>query len=146
MKQKISTLLKYGVLGAFVFASSFGVSRAIALKQNAASNATMDIGTAMRHITFSVTKDAGYNNSIYLVGSFCDWDPADPGAIRLSWSNGNVWSASIDVVSNDTQYECKFVINATENPVKANSTYENGSNRAITFNVSTTYNWNWQYE
>lgn len=57
-------------------------------------------------VHFSILKDAGYDRSIYLVGSFNDWTLSE--AAKMEWSTGNIWSADLDLFSGT--YEYKYVM------------------------------------
>ena len=93
-------------------------------------------------VTLQVTKDAGDGNSIYLVGGFCDWKVTDEKAVKFTWSEGNVWTAEWDVMT-ETTYECKLVIAATENPT-AVSSWEGGNNRNLLFTEAGSLTLTWQ--
>ena len=93
-------------------------------------------------VTLQVTKDAGDGNSIYLVGGFCDWKVTDEKAVKFTWSEGNVWTAEWNVMT-ETTYECKLVIAATENPT-AVSSWEGGNNRNLLFTEAGSLTLTWQ--
>ena len=65
-------------------------------------------------LRFTVTTNAGLGYEMYVVGSHPDvgaWHPAQ--AVKLTWSNGNVWWGDIGVQAG-TALEYKFVKRATD--------------------------------
>ncbi len=96
-------------------------------------------------VTFTVTKDAGMGNSVYLVGNFCSWSPANENAIKFTWSEGNVWTAADVDVEVGTEYHCKLVLAATENPTSVVAWEKDGegNERVATFTVAATINLEW---
>ena len=92
-------------------------------------------------VTLQVTKDAGMGNSVYLIGTFCEWNVASENAIKFSWSEGNVWTVEADVMT-ETVYVCKLVTAATDNPTEVS--WEGGENRNLTFEDGATIVLTWQ--
>ena len=137
------------VFGAFLLVvcsitaiSSFSLTKALSVKS--VSNLSMNIGSTERHISFSVTKDTGMGNSVFLVGDFCDWAASSPNAIKFSWTDGNVWVANI-TVEVGTTYHCKLVNAKEESPFTIWEWEKDGegNERVITFTTSMAYNFTW---
>ncbi len=93
-------------------------------------------------VTLTVTKDnVAEGDSIYLVGTFCNWSASNEHAIRFVRGENNVWTAEITVTTG-THYECKLVTAATENP--GDMGWEKGANRDLVFTAAGTYELTWQ--
>ena len=137
------------IYGAFLLAvcsiaavSSFSLTKALVTRST--NNVSINIGSTERYISFSVEKDTGMGNSVYLVGDFCDWAASNPNAIKFSWTDGNIWVANITVQAG-TVYHCKLVNALEESP---NTIWEwekdgEGNERVLAFNTSTSYNFTW---
>ena len=69
------------------------------------------------YVTFNVEHHVEYGQRVYLVGDFCNWDPADKNAIALTCEeNSDVWTAEVDSFFLYDTINCKFVVAAWENP------------------------------
>ena len=97
----------------------------------------------MVDVTFSIIKEAPEGKSVYLVGSFCNWSAADESAVRFNKGEGNNWSATFKMITNE-YIEFKFILADTENPTE--QTWEAGNNRTIIILASFTASFTWQAE
>ena len=97
----------------------------------------------MVDVTFSIVKEAPEGKSVYLVGSFCNWSAADESAVRFNKGEGNNWSATFKMITNE-YIEFKFILADTENPTE--QTWEAGNNRVIIILASFTSSFTWQAE
>ena len=91
-------------------------------------------------VTFSITKDAGYDNAIYVIGDFCSWEIAS--AVRLSWTNGNVWTGTM-TKPQGTTISYKFVNAPYNSPTKIWE-WESDPNRTLTFDTNKTVTATWR--
>lgn len=73
-------------------------------------------------VTFNVTFDAGYGNSIIVIGSFNSWS-TDTGYIALTWSEGNVWTGSAVWANGNYEFKTMHVCDDG-----ASKYYESGDN------------------
>ena len=94
-------------------------------------------------ITFTVSKDVGMGNRVYLVGDFCSWSVTDANAIAFDYSDG-VWSATIEV-DPDTVYHCKLVRALWDSPTAVDEWEKtgDGNERVITFTEAGTMALDW---
>ena len=93
-------------------------------------------------VTLQVTKNAGFGNSIYLIGEFCEWNVASEKAVKFTWGEGNVWTAEWDIMT-ETTYECKLVTAASDSPTEVAS-WESGNNRSLLFTEAGSLTLTWQ--
>ena len=93
-------------------------------------------------VTFNITKDVGNGNAVYVIGDFCSWQIAS--AVRLSWTNGNVWTGTM-TKPQGTTISYKFV-NASYNDPSASDIWEweSDPNRTLTFDTDKTVTASWR--
>ena len=67
-------------------------------------------------LTLKVEYNAQYGQRVYLVGDFCNWDPADEDAIAFEYDEeNNIWVAQVDAVVGQ-EIHCKLVVAAYDDP------------------------------
>lgn len=75
-----------------------------------------------------------------MVGDFSNWQ-VNENAIKLTWSEGNVWSKTIKYTDSST-LTFKLVVYSESNPSQI--TFEGGDNRTVTLSNAQTVNLVWQ--
>ncbi|KAJ3323746.1 Dcp1p-Dcp2p decapping enzyme complex alpha subunit, partial [Boothiomyces sp. JEL0866] len=88
-------------------------------------------------VTFKVTHDAGFGDSVYVVGSFNSWNTCQ--ALALTWSAGNVWTSAPIPVQVGTTYQWKAIAYGSHSQTSCKSpTWEAGSNNVFTATAAQT--------
>ncbi|KAJ3324205.1 hypothetical protein HDV06_000244 [Boothiomyces sp. JEL0866] len=57
-------------------------------------------------VTFKVTHDSGFGDSVYVVGTFNNWNTC--AAVTCNWSSGNVWNCPT-TLTNGVSYQWKAI-------------------------------------
>lgn len=69
-------------------------------------------------VSISVSHNVDFGNRVYLVGDFCNWDPADENAIALEYDEAEgIWYGRFEAKVGDILH-CKLVVAAYDDPTE----------------------------
>ncbi|KAI8905816.1 glycoside hydrolase superfamily [Gorgonomyces haynaldii] len=82
-------------------------------------------------VSFKVSHDAGFGDSVYVVGTFNSWDACNP--VKCNWSTGNVWQCGPISLTPGTVYQWKAVQYGTKTGTTCkNPVWQAGNNNQFT--------------